>query len=60
MTSTHRHLFSRRGFCPCCVGSATFAATGVWLTPSQFLQRPGDASGGTSTEVHKYAMDHMM
>jgi glyoxylase-like metal-dependent hydrolase (beta-lactamase superfamily II) len=27
--------FSRRGFCLCCVGAATFAATGRWLSPSQ-------------------------
>ena len=34
MASTVRHL-TRRSFCLCCVGSATFAATGGWLTPSQ-------------------------
>jgi glyoxylase-like metal-dependent hydrolase (beta-lactamase superfamily II) len=28
------HL-SRRGFCLCCVGAATFAATGGWLTPRE-------------------------
>jgi len=28
-------LLSRRGFCLCCLGPATFAATGGWLTPSQ-------------------------
>ena len=26
---------ARRRFCLCCVGAATFAATGGWLTPSQ-------------------------
>jgi glyoxylase-like metal-dependent hydrolase (beta-lactamase superfamily II) len=26
---------SRRGFCLCCVGGATFAATGGWLSPRQ-------------------------
>lgn len=26
---------ARRHFCLCCVGAATFAATGGWLTPSQ-------------------------
>ena len=26
---------SRRSFCLCCVGGATFAATGAWLTPAQ-------------------------
>ncbi len=30
-----QHLLSRRGFCLCCLGSPTFAATGGWLTPSQ-------------------------
>jgi hypothetical protein len=35
MTLAHQHTFSRRRFCLCCVGSATFAATGAWLTPSQ-------------------------
>src|SRR5262249_40811928 len=29
-----RHYsLTRRGFCYCCIGSATFAATGGWLTP---------------------------
>jgi glyoxylase-like metal-dependent hydrolase (beta-lactamase superfamily II) len=31
----HQPGLSRRGFCLCCVGSATFAATGGWLTPRQ-------------------------
>jgi hypothetical protein len=35
MTFARQHLFSRRGFCLCCIGSATFAATGGWLRPSQ-------------------------
>jgi Metallo-beta-lactamase superfamily/ABC transporter substrate binding protein len=35
VTPIRRHLLSRRGFCLCCLGSATFAATGGWLTPSQ-------------------------
>jgi glyoxylase-like metal-dependent hydrolase (beta-lactamase superfamily II) len=35
VTPVRRHLLSRRGFCLCCLGSATFAATGGWLTPSQ-------------------------
>ncbi|TCL71376.1 MBL fold metallo-hydrolase [Rhizobium sp. BK251] len=26
---------SRRGFCLCCIGGATFAATGLWPTPRQ-------------------------
>jgi glyoxylase-like metal-dependent hydrolase (beta-lactamase superfamily II) len=30
----HPHL-SRRGFCLCCLGATTFAATGGWLTPRE-------------------------
>lgn len=29
------HLLSRRGFCLCCVGGATFAASTGWLTPRE-------------------------
>jgi len=35
MTWARQRSLSRRGFCLCCIGSATFAATGAWLTPSQ-------------------------
>jgi glyoxylase-like metal-dependent hydrolase (beta-lactamase superfamily II) len=35
MTLAHQHRLSRRGFCFCCLGTATFAATGGWLSPSQ-------------------------
>src|SRR5260370_27350381 len=35
MTTTHQHALSRRGFCLCCMGASTFAATGGWLSPSQ-------------------------
>jgi len=35
MASSRRHFLTRRGFCLCCVGATTFAATGGWLTPSQ-------------------------
>jgi hypothetical protein len=35
MTLAHQHRLSRRGFCLCCLGTATFAATGGWLSPSQ-------------------------
>ncbi|MER9330571.1 MBL fold metallo-hydrolase [Mesorhizobium sp. M0488] len=27
------HMLSRRGFCLCCIGAATFAATGGWMSP---------------------------
>jgi hypothetical protein len=30
---TVKHLLSRRHFCLCCIGSATLAASGVWLSP---------------------------
>ncbi|QJP16820.1 MBL fold metallo-hydrolase [Starkeya sp. ORNL1] len=33
--SIQQHALSRRHFCLCCVGSATFAATGGWLTPRE-------------------------
>ncbi|MBB3544901.1 MULTISPECIES: MBL fold metallo-hydrolase [unclassified Rhizobium] len=29
----HDYALSRRGFCLCCLGGATVAATGAWLTP---------------------------
>ena len=35
MTPAHSPIISRRGFCFCCVASATFAATGGWLSPRQ-------------------------
>jgi glyoxylase-like metal-dependent hydrolase (beta-lactamase superfamily II) len=35
MTRARRHLLSRRGFCLCCLGSASFTATGGWLTPRE-------------------------
>jgi glyoxylase-like metal-dependent hydrolase (beta-lactamase superfamily II) len=35
VTFARQHSLSRRNFCLCCLGSATFAATGNWLSPSQ-------------------------
>jgi glyoxylase-like metal-dependent hydrolase (beta-lactamase superfamily II) len=35
MSTSHQQILSRRRFCLCCMGAATFAATGGWLTPSQ-------------------------
>ncbi len=35
MTFARQQLLSRRGFCLCCLGSATYAASGGWLTPSE-------------------------
>lgn len=31
----HDNVLSRRGFCLCCLGGATFAATGGWLGPKE-------------------------
>ncbi|QWW69978.1 MBL fold metallo-hydrolase [Rhizobium sp. WYJ-E13] len=31
----HDYALSRRGFCLCCLGGATFAASGGWLTPAE-------------------------
>jgi Metallo-beta-lactamase superfamily len=39
MAYAHRSMLSRRGFCLCCLGSATFTATAGWLTPSQVFAR---------------------
>jgi glyoxylase-like metal-dependent hydrolase (beta-lactamase superfamily II) len=35
MTYARQPHLSRRGFCLCCLGATTFAATGGWLTPHQ-------------------------
>src|SRR4249920_2615626 len=35
MGFSSRDLLSRRGFCLCCAGGATYAATGGWLTPRE-------------------------
>jgi glyoxylase-like metal-dependent hydrolase (beta-lactamase superfamily II) len=35
MNNRHEYTLSRRGFCLCCLGGATFAATGGWLSPKQ-------------------------
>ena len=35
MTRARRHLLSRRDFCLCCLASASFTATGGWLTPRE-------------------------
>ena len=29
------HMLSRRGFCLCCIGAASFAATGGWMSPRE-------------------------
>src|ERR671916_1886851 len=35
MTNAHQLHLSRRGFCLCCLGATTFAATGGWLSPRE-------------------------
>src|SRR6516165_158198 len=35
MSAPHQHTLSRRSFCLCCIGGATLAAAGGWLTPRQ-------------------------
>ena len=35
MPFLNQHNMSRRGFCLCCMGATTLAATGGWLTPRQ-------------------------
>src|SRR5262249_55509530 len=35
MSTLHQQMLSRRSFCLCCMGAATLATTGGWLTPSQ-------------------------
>ena len=49
MDHLHASPLSRRGFCLCCLGSATFAATGGWLTPRAiFAQAQGIVQGITA------------
>ena len=64
MTSTRRHFLSRRGFCLCCLGSATFAATGGWLTPRQafaearnIVDSIRDDAARAPIKVHKLRRD---
>jgi hypothetical protein len=35
MSLMNRQSISRRGFCLCCVGAASYVATGGWLSPRQ-------------------------
>lgn len=35
MTSATKNMFTRRGFCLCCLTGSAVAATGGWLTPRQ-------------------------
>ncbi len=58
--SSRRALPTRRGFCFCCIGATTFAATGGWLTPRQaFAQARSivdvirDDAAGARIVVHR-------
>jgi glyoxylase-like metal-dependent hydrolase (beta-lactamase superfamily II) len=60
MTYANHTRFTRRGFCLCCVGATTFAATGGWLTPREvYAQAQGivdmirSAAAKAPIEVHK-------
>lgn len=60
MTFARQHLLSRRGFCLCCLGSAAYAASGGWLTPSEvFAEARGivslikDSAAISPIVVHK-------
>ncbi len=52
MTYARQHHLSRRGFCLCCLGVTTFAATGGWLSPREvFAQAKGIVDGMRSEAV---------
>ena len=60
MSSAHRSLLSRRSFCLCCLGAATFAATGGWLTPREAFAEARNVvdamrtdAAGASVTTHK-------
>src|SRR5215469_2123677 len=60
MSTVYQHILSRRRFCLCCVGAATFASTGSWLTPSQSYAEAGnivdlirDDAAKATIKVHK-------
>ena len=55
-----QHQYSRRDFCLCCLGSATFAATEVWLAPRQafaeargLVTRIKDSAAASPIVTHK-------
>jgi glyoxylase-like metal-dependent hydrolase (beta-lactamase superfamily II) len=60
MDQSAKQLLSRRGFCLCCVGGGSFAATGGWLTPRQaFAEARGivslikDSAATSRIIIHK-------
>jgi glyoxylase-like metal-dependent hydrolase (beta-lactamase superfamily II) len=46
MIRPHRLALSRRGFCLCCVGSATVAATRGWLSPREVFAQARNVVDG--------------
>src|SRR5262245_16485909 len=53
MTFVRQPSLSRRQFCACCIGSAAFAATGVWLSPSRVFAEAREAVGLIRSEAAK-------
>jgi glyoxylase-like metal-dependent hydrolase (beta-lactamase superfamily II) len=60
MAITHQTMLSRRGFCLCCIGAATFASSAGWLTPSEVFAQSRNivdsirsASAEAPIKVHK-------
>jgi glyoxylase-like metal-dependent hydrolase (beta-lactamase superfamily II) len=60
MTDAHDVRLSRRGFCLCCLGATTFAATGGWLRPSEVFAQAKNivdsirsAAAAAPIKVHK-------
>ena len=61
---TNHQTLSRRGFCLCCLSSATFAACGGWLSPSQVFAKARnivdlirDEAARTPIKLHKVRRD---
>src|SRR5262245_5303480 len=53
MSSTRPYSLTRRGFCFCCIGAATFVATGGWLPSQQVLAEARRLGGLIRSEAGK-------
>lgn len=60
MNSAHHTRLTRRGFCLCCLGAATLAATGGWLSPPEVFAQARtivdairDEAAKSPIKVHK-------
>ncbi|WP_262300074.1 MBL fold metallo-hydrolase [Microvirga sesbaniae] len=51
MPEISQHRLSRRGFCLCCLGVTTFAASGGWLTPSEVFAQSKNIVDNIRTAV---------